>query len=96
MIDPRRIRHKGLKQFWQRGDTSKIRPEWVGKVRRLLAALNVATSPLELNLPGFGWHELEGDRKGTYSLRVSRNWRLTFKWDEDGPFDVELEDYHAK
>jgi toxin HigB-1 len=96
MIVPKKVKHKGLRKFWTQGDTSKLRPEWVGRIKRVLAMLNVAVSPDELRIPGNGWHQLEGDRKGTYSIRVSRNWRLTFRWDEDGPYDVDLEDYHAK
>jgi proteic killer suppression protein len=39
---------------------------------------------------------LTGDRRGTYSVWVSANWRVTFRWDEEGPLDVNLEDYHGK
>lgn len=49
-----------------------------------------------MNLPGYGFHELKGNRKGTYSLIVTRNWRVTFGWDSDGPTDVNLEDYHER
>ncbi len=96
MIDGSRIRHKGLKALFLRGDESKLRPEWVGKVKRVLSALNVATAPEDLNLPGFGWHVLTGDRKETYSVKVSRNWRLTYRWDSHGPRDIDLEDYHGR
>ncbi len=58
----------------------------------MLASLNVITSPNELTF--YRCHELAGNRKGTFSLRVSPNWRLTYKWDNTGPYDVDLEDYH--
>lgn len=95
MLEADRIRSKGLKVLVTKGDRSKIRPEWIGKVERILAALNVAVSPEELNMPGMRWHQLKGDRQGTYSVLVSKNWRITFRWDHHGPFDVDLEDYHG-
>ncbi len=57
--------------------------------------LDAVTHPTELDLPSFGLHELNGDRKGTFSVTISGNWRVTFRWDESGPFDVDLEDYHG-
>lgn len=96
MLDPDKIKHKGLKRFVETGDTSKLRPDWVRRVRAILSALNVATSPDELHMPGFGWHELKGDRRGTYSTTVSRNHRLTFRWDQNGPTDLDIEDYHGR
>ena len=95
MLDVGRIRNRDLKRLVANGDESGIRGDWRGKVRRILGALNVATHPEELNLPGMKWHELRGDRKGTYSCVVSKNWRITYRWDADGPLDVDLEDYHG-
>jgi toxin HigB-1 len=46
-----------------------------------------------MNVPGFGFHPLKGNRAGTYSVWINGNWRLTFRWDE-GATDVALEDYH--
>ena len=85
-----------MRRLTKSGDASKIKPEWVEKIKRILGALNVATAPQELGIPGFGFHELSGPRKGTYSVLVSRNWRVTFLWDDDGPYDVNLEDYHGR
>jgi proteic killer suppression protein len=45
-------------------------------------------------LPGYRFHELTGSRKGTYSVSVSGNWRLTFRWQGEDAIDVQLEDYH--
>ncbi len=47
-------------------------------------------------MPGFDFHEMKKNRKGTFAVLVSRNWRVTYKWDDDGPFDVNMEDYHGK
>ena len=95
MLDVRRIKSKPLKLF-ARGDSGKINPAWRPRVKRIVSALNVATHPTELDIPGLAFHVLSQNRKGTYSVKVSGNWRVTFKWDDDGPFDVDLEDYHGK
>jgi proteic killer suppression protein len=96
MLSPQRITHKGLRLLFSKGDRSKINPEWVEKVERILAALNVACSPEELSLPGFNYHELKQNRAGTHSVSVNRNHRVTFEWDSDGPYNVNLEDYHGR
>jgi toxin HigB-1 len=95
MLDVRRIKSNAVRRF-ARGDLSKVDPRWHGKLRRILVALNAATHPTELDIPGFNFHTLTGDRKGTYSVWVTGNWRVTFKWDDDGPFAVNLEEYHGK
>ncbi len=95
MLDPSRIKSKDLRRLLTKGEAQGIRADWRRKVEKILGALNVMTSPVELNIPGYGFHELKGDRKGTFSVTVSRNWRITFKWDEHGPYDVDLEDYHG-
>jgi proteic killer suppression protein len=79
-----------------RGDLGKVDPRWHRKLTRILAALNAATHPAELDIPGLKFHTLTGDRKGTYSVWMTGNWRVTFKWDDDGPFAVNLEDQHGK
>jgi proteic killer suppression protein len=95
MLSPDRIRSRNLKRLAERGPDQGIRAEWRPKAKRILAALHVATSPEELDLPGYGWHRLLGDRKGTYSVVLSRNGRITCRWDDEGSYDVDLEDYHG-
>lgn len=96
MLDARRINSRALRRFWEAGDGSRINAQWRRKIRRVLNALDVAAAPQELDFPGFSFHELEGDRRGTYAVSVSGNWRITFKWRSDGPYDIELEDYHGR
>ena len=96
MLDSRRIKHAALRRYVRRGDAKKINPKWVPKVSRILAALHVAVSPKDLDMPGFGWHELGSDRKGTFFVWVTRNWRITYRWDDAGPYDVDMEDYHGE
>ncbi len=96
MLDSRRIKHAALRRYAKRGDASKINPKWVPKVSRILAALHAAASPQDLNMPGFDFHELSGPRMGTFAVLVTRNWRITYRWDDAGPYDVNLEDYHGR
>lgn len=58
------FRHKGLKRLFERGQTKGVRPDHLEKVENILAVLNVAGQPEDLNLPGFHLHPLKGDRKG--------------------------------
>ena len=95
MLDVRRIKSSALRQF-ARGNQRRINPQWRPRMRRILFALNAAAHPSDLNVPGYDFHELKGDRKGTYAVKVTGNWRVTFKWDDNGPFAVDLEDYHGK
>jgi toxin HigB-1 len=95
MLDSRRIKSSALRRYAKRGDASRINPKWLEKVRQILGALHAAVSPQDLDMPGFGFHELGRPRKGTYAVSVTRNWRITFKWDDAGPLEVDLEDYHG-
>jgi toxin HigB-1 len=90
----RSFRDKGLERFSAKQDPSKLSVRSLDRLTRMLTRLEVATAPAQMNLPGWRFHELTGDRKGTYSITVSGNWRLTFKWDGVDAVDVDLEDYH--
>jgi proteic killer suppression protein len=61
-----------------------------------LDVLDAADSIQALGLPGFRLHPLKGTLSGKYSIRVTRNWRLTFRFVNGDVFDVNLEDYHGK
>ncbi len=95
MLVRNRIKSKALRRFAFDGDESGINPSWLKKVRLVLNALDIAVSPYELNLPGWHLHELKGDKAGTFSVRVTKNHRITFRWSDSGPYDVNLEDYHG-
>jgi len=96
MLDGQLILNRALRRYWERDDPSRINAKWREKVWRILNALDVAVSPRELAIPGFGYHELKGDRKGTHAVWVTRNWRITFKWRDEGPYDIDMEDYHGR
>ena len=86
--------HKGLKLFAERGDRSKLNADHAPRIRRILAALDHATSPREMAFPGWRFHELTGDRAGVYAVTVNKNWRITFIFVGQDAADVDLEDYH--
>ena len=88
------FKHRGLKQFFESGTTRGIQANHAKRIRIILARLNAATSPQDMNLPGLVLHELVGKRKGTWSVKVSGNWRITFAFDGIDVCDVDLEDYH--
>ena len=60
----------------------------------MLGQLHAAMTPLDMDLPGLQLHRLRGEQRGRWSVRVSGNWRLTFKFDGQDATDVEYEDYH--
>ena len=91
----RSIAHKGVRRLFLRDDTAGVPTVAVDKLRKMLGFLQDMEAEDELYaLPVWGAHRLTGDRKGTWSLRVTRNWRLTFRIDGNDIFDVDLEDYH--
>lgn len=90
----RAFKHKGLDRFFSTGSKAGIQAQHGERLRLILGRLNASTSPQDMNLPGLGLHELKGDRKGTWAVKVSGNWRITFEFvgkDADG---VGYEDYH--
>jgi proteic killer suppression protein len=88
------IKHKGLRRLYEKNDRSGIRADIVDKVRKILSALEAATGPEDMTLPMFRFHPLTGDRRGSYSVTVKANWRVTFRFKEGAVYDVNLEDYH--
>lgn len=90
----RTFRHKGLKQLFETGRSRAVSADLHRRLLRQLDLLNRAAQVSDMNLPGYRLHELKGDRKGTWSMTVSGNWRLTFTFEEGDAFDVDLEDYH--
>ena len=93
----RNVVHRGLRRFIQRNDPSGLATSVVEKVRNILTFLQEIDDVQELHdVPGWKAHQLTGDRKGTWSLTVTRNWRVTFRIDkaEGEIFDLDYEDYH--
>jgi proteic killer suppression protein len=83
-----------LQRLYERGDRSRINPALVEKVETALGLLDVAETPEAVNLPGYRLHPLRGDLRGFWSIRISGNWRLIFRFDDRDVCDVDLLDYH--
>ena len=93
----RNFTHKGLKRLYLEDSAKSIPPDAADKLRKMLAFLDDMQDAAELrSLPAWKVHMLTGDRKGTWSLSVTRNRQLTFRVDaaESEICDVDLEDYH--
>lgn len=90
----RSFRHKGLERFFSRGKKSGIQPQHEQRLRLTLGRLQVSVGPKDMDLPGLVLHPLTGQRKGTWSVRVSDNWRITFRFVDRDAVDVDYEDHH--
>jgi len=88
------FKHKGLRLFYEKGDASKLQPQHVGKIRLILTRLDAAKAVEELKVPGYGLHELKGDLKGHWSIKVDKNYRITFRIEIENARDVDYIDYH--
>ncbi|MGA7867897.1 MAG: type II toxin-antitoxin system RelE/ParE family toxin [Stellaceae bacterium] len=89
-----RFRHNGLERLFMSGDTSGVNAQHVRKLRQILLALNNATNPAGMNLPGLRLHPLRGERRGQWAVSVSGNWRVVFEFDGPDATEVDLVDYH--
>jgi toxin HigB-1 len=93
----RNVVHKGLRRFIERNDSSGLPAAFVEKIRNIVSFLQDMDDAEDVqSLPSWKAHQLTGDRKGTLSLTVTRNWRITFKIDttEREIVDLDYEDYH--
>lgn len=88
------FRHRGLERFYSHGSTARIKNEHAKRIRLILGRLDASGEPRDMSLPGLNLHELKGGRKGTWSVLVSGNWRVTFRFDGLNAVDVDYEDYH--
>jgi toxin HigB-1 len=90
----RSFRHKGLAKFFAMESRAGIQSAHAERLRLILAALNAAVAPGDMGLPGLRLHPLKGGRRGTWSVTVSGNWRITFRFSGKDAIDVDYEDYH--
>lgn len=88
------FRDRRLKRLYERRDRSKIQADLVDKVERILARLDQALVIEDMDLPGYRLHSLKGDLKGFWSVSISGNWRIIFRFEHGKARDVEMIDYH--
>lgn len=92
MIDT--FRNNGLRDFHIRRNARRLPVQNTRRVALILAALEAASVPGDMMIPGFRFHPLGLMDPGRYAVTVSGNYRITFAWGPNGAVDVDIEDYH--
>ena len=91
----RSIRRRGLKQLYEAGEARGLPAALVWKIADMLVAIDEAAEPQDVGLfPGWKLHPLKGNLKGFWSVTVTGNWRVIFRFEKGDVFDVDLVDYH--
>jgi len=88
------IRHRGLKRAHERGDFRGVHTVHAKRIAAILSDLDAARAVSDLDLPTYRLHRLSGSLGGLWSIRVSRNWRIVFRFEDGEAHDVDLVDYH--
>jgi proteic killer suppression protein len=88
------FKHKGLVRLFEDDDRRKLPPSQIDKIARILARLNEAMTVQDMGLPGYRLHPLKGELDGLWSVTVSGNWRIIFRFENGSAYDVDLIDYH--
>ena len=87
-------KHEGLKLYYEKGNRSKFPAQQIAKIRLILTRLDAANAPEQMNVPGYRFHALSGALNGFYSVRVTGNYRIIFRFEGDNVTDVDYTDYH--
>ena len=90
----RSFRHRGLRRLYERDDPSRIAADQLDRITLALADLDAAGKPSDMDLPGYRLHPLRGDRIGSWSISITGNRRITFRFEVGDVYDVDLVDYH--
>jgi toxin HigB-1 len=88
------ITHKGLRLFFEKGSGSKLPAEYLSKIALILDALDAVASEDDIKALGGGIHRLTGNYSGFWSIKVSPNYRIVFRYIKGDIFDVDYVDYH--
>ncbi len=88
------FRHKGLEQLYRTGSSKGVQAAHAAKLNRILAALEAAALPSDLNQPGYKLHPLKGELRGHWSIWINGNWRVTFRFVGNDVELVDYQDYH--
>ena len=89
-----KFKHRGLERFFSKSDHRGIIAKTGDRTERMLDRLDTVVRPEDMNIPGFKFHPMTGNRKGSYAVTVTGNWRITFRFVGKDATDVNLEDYH--
>jgi proteic killer suppression protein len=90
----RSFKHKGLSKFFKSGSIAGIQAKHAERLRLILGRLNAATDAKDMDLPGLRLHQLSGNRRATWAVTVSGNWRVIFRFENGNAEVVNYEDYH--
>lgn len=88
------FKHKGLENFYLNGSVKGIQSEHAQKIRIILTRLNQLELISDMDVPVFRLHQLKGDLKNHWSVKVNGNWRITFKFEKGDVYIVNYQDYH--
>ncbi len=90
----RSFKHAGLKEFFETGSKRGIQPAHASKLGLQLFALDKATEVSDMNVPGWALHSLKGELAGYWAIKVDKNWRMTFRFEDGEAYVVNYQDYH--
>jgi len=88
------IEHKGLRLLWTKNDASKLPAQQVKKIRNVLTLLHAAEKIADMNYAGSNLHPLKGELRGYWSVTISGNYRMVFKFEDGNAYVVDYLDYH--
>ena len=88
------FRHKGIQKFFFDGTKKGIQPKHAEKLADILDLLDAVSEIEDMNFPGSDLHPLKGDLRGFWSVKVSGNWRIIFRFENGDVLDVDYVDYH--
>ena len=88
------FKDKPLEKLFKENFSKGVSKNLEKRIRTRLEAIDSASIIADLKLPGYNLHELKGDRKGTWAIKISGNWRITFRFEDGDAYDVNIEDYH--
>ena len=88
------FRNRALSDFWSTGRSAKIDAKMQKRILVRLDRLNVASSPEQMDLPGFEFHPLKGFNPTRYTVHINGPWCITFEFADGDAFRVDFEQYH--
>ena len=88
------FKHKGLGLYFTKGSYKGIPAQYGSRIERMLDRLDASKKAEDMDLPGYKFHALKGDRKGEFAVSVTGNLRITYQFIGEDALNVNLEDYH--